>query len=227
MQDSAVKVSGLLFSWPARRGWSIHIEELLIRRGEHVFIKGPSGSGKSTLLGILAGLTPVEQGEVWVANQPFHSLRAAKRDRIRAQQIGFVFQQLNLIPYLSVLDNVLLPVHFAGNSLGSYKQRAAELLIRLGISAGLLNQPARQLSVGQQQRVAIARALIDAPALLIADEPTSALDADSGNAFLSLMLTESSASNTTVLFVSHDDSLRKHFTRTLELKEHEGVVTCS
>jgi putative ABC transport system ATP-binding protein len=228
MQQPAIQITDLAFQWPKQKGWRLHIEHLAVQPNEHVFIKGVSGSGKSTLLGILAGVTPVKQGEIWVAGQPLHRLSAHKRDRLRAANIGFVFQQLNLIPYLSVLDNVLLPVRFAGYSMSDYKARAFRLLTRLGIDQSLLQQSAQHLSVGQQQRVAIARALVDSPQLLISDEPTSALDADNRDAFIELLLQESRESRTTVLFVSHDKSLANHFGRVLEMKEiAAGVMSCS
>lgn len=226
MQDMAIYIKGLNFSWPKRRNWSLTIDTLSVANGEQIFVKGPSGSGKSTLLGIIAGLTPVREGEVWVSGAPLHKLRAGRRDKLRASSIGFVFQQLNLIPYLSVLDNILLPVHFAGKPLTEYRQRAARLALRLGIPAEQLEHQASQLSVGQQQRVAIARALIEKPALLIADEPTSALDADNRDSFIRLMLAESERHNTTVLFVSHDQGLRHHFQRSLTMQAVQGGVTC-
>lgn len=225
MQVNAVAINQLTFTWPGPGTWRLSIEKLQIRRGEQVFIKGPSGSGKSTLLSILAGITAVRDGEVWVGNHPVHRLSASQRDHLRASSIGFVFQQLNLIPYLNLLDNVLLPVHFAGHSLHDYKTRAVELLGRLDIAQDLFHRPASQLSVGQQQRVAIARALIGKPALLIADEPTSALDADNRDAFLKLLLEQSKAAQTTVLFVSHDDALKQHFPRVLSMQTDQGNVT--
>lgn len=168
----------------------------------------------------------MKQGQLWVANQPLHRMRAGKRDHFRANHLGFVFQQLNLIPYLSVLDNILLPVRFAGKRPAKFKARAAHLAERLGIDANLLQQSASQLSVGQQQRVAIARALIEKPALLVADEPTSALDTDNRDGFIQLLLEEASRDQSTVLFVSHDKGLQRHFNRTIRLVAGAEGVTC-
>lgn len=227
MQDAAIAIKALNFRWQRGSKWNLSIEALTIDAGEHVFIEGPSGSGKSTLLGLIAGITPVKDGELWVAGQPLHRMRSGKRDKFRAAHLGFVFQQLNLIPYLSVLDNILLPVHFAGKRLSHYRERAASLVQRLGIDANLLHAAASQLSVGQQQRVAIARALIEKPALLVADEPTSALDTANRDSFITLMLEESSRDGTTVLFVSHDTGLKRHFQRSLQMRATERGVTCS
>lgn len=226
MQDVAVQIHHLQFQWPKRDGWSLTIPSLSVARGEQLFVEGASGSGKSTLLGIIAGLTPIKHGEVWVSGAPLHALSAAKRDKLRASSIGFVFQQLNLISYLTIMDNILLPVHFAGKPLRGYRQRAMRLALRLGLHAHQLDRPASELSVGQQQRVAIARALIEKPALLIADEPTSALDTDNRDSFIRLLLTECARHNTTVLFVSHDHGLRRHFHRSLSMQQTAGGVTC-
>lgn len=239
--QAAVLIRDLRFSWQRnslkrfsrqhvrsqkKPSWSLEIPNLRIERGEHVFVEGPSGSGKSTLLGLIAGVTPVKHGQLWVAGQALHAMQARKRDHFRANHLGFVFQQLNLIPYLSVIDNIVLPVRFAGKLVAQFKPRASQLAERLGIPVALHAQAASCLSVGQQQRVAIARALIEKPALLIADEPTSALDTANRDGFIQLMLEEASRDASTVIFVSHDHGLQRHFHRTIQLTSSAQGATC-
>ena len=145
------------------------------------------------------------------------SVRA--RDRFRAHQIGFIFQQFNLIPYLSILDNLEVSAKLNKLSDKTFRARASELLTRLSVAENLWRRRADQLSVGQQQRVAIARAMIHHPPLLIADEPTSALDEDARDAFMQLLLNDLTESDTTILFVSHDRQLISHFNRCESMNE--------
>jgi putative ABC transport system ATP-binding protein len=170
--EPAIAIEALRYRWPRASMPCIDIGALRIERGDRVFLHGPSGSGKSTLLGLIGGVLAPER------------LRPAARDRFRADHIGFIFQQFNLVPYLSVMDNVLLPCRFSprrrANVGAQPRQAQAEaerLLDRLDIDKSLRVRPVIELSVGQQQRVAAARALIGGPELVIADEPTSALDA--------------------------------------------------
>jgi putative ABC transport system ATP-binding protein len=180
----ALELKNFHFQWPGQNHFALDIPPVSLRVGQHLFIRGASGSGKTTLLNLLCGIHTLTQGEIYIGGQLFQPLSGAKRDAIRARNIGVVFQQLNLISYLSVLDNVLLAAQFAGKALPNAQQRANDLLTALGMHQSLWQKPAQQLSVGQQQRVAIARALLNEPALLIADEPTSALDADNRDAFI-------------------------------------------
>ncbi len=194
--------------------------------GERVFISGPSGSGKSTLLALTAGIITPTQGTVSVIGTDLPSLGSAARDRFRGDHIGFIFQQFNLVPYLSVVDNVLIPCRLSavrferatasGKSLGAV---AAELLDRLDLAPELRSRPVSRLSIGQQQRVAAARALIGSPEVLIADEPTSALDADRRQAFLQLLLEACEARGTSLIFVSHDETLSAYFPRIIRLAQ--------
>jgi putative ABC transport system ATP-binding protein len=188
-----------------------------------VFIKGPSGSGKSTLLGLLTGIISPQQGNVSILNTDLNQLKQHQKDRFRADHIGYIFQQFNLLPYLSVIDNVILPCHFspqrkrkAGSAL---KTAAINLLQRLHLDKTLLDKPVIELSIGQQQRVAAARALIGHPELLIADEPTSALDQDNRTAFIELLMEEVSQTGSSLIFVSHDATLESLFSRTINLTE--------
>lgn len=222
-----VELQDLRFRWRADRPEVLDIPRLSVRRGEHLFVHGPSGSGKSSLLSLLAGVNLPQQGAVTVLEREIHRLSGAQRDRFRADHLGMVFQLFNLIPYLSMLDNVLLPCHFsalrrrrATANSASPEAEAMRLLGHLDLDdEHLLHQPVTHLSVGQQQRVAAARALIGAPELLIADEPTSALDADRREAFLSLLFRECKQSGATLILVSHDRQLAGLFDRQVALQE--------
>jgi putative ABC transport system ATP-binding protein len=223
-----VRIEALRYAWPAGRGAArvdcLHIEQLHIARGETVFLHGPSGGGKSTLLGLLAGVLRPDSGSVQLLGEDWGRWPGARRDAFRADHVGYLFQQFNLLPYLSVLDNVLLPCRFsaqraqrAAHADGTPRRQAESLLRRVGLDPTLWPRPAAQLSVGQQQRVAAARALIGAPELLIADEPTSALDAALREAFMALLLEACRAAASTLVFVSHDERLTARFDRTLAL----------
>ncbi len=222
-----IEVEHLRFRWNRRQRPAVDIAHLAVGAGERIFIHGPSGSGKSTLLGLLGGVLVAEQGTVRLTIDHratlLGALGSAARDRFRVDHIGFVFQQFNLVPYLSVIDNVLLPCRFSARRRarcgGAMHAEAARLLHALDLSPALAERPVTQLSVGQQQRVAAARALIGRPELVIADEPTSALDAERQDRFLDLLLAECAASNASLLFVSHDRRLAPHFTRELALQE--------
>ena len=206
----------------------LDIESFKLGRREKVLLSGPSGSGKSTLLALLSGVAQASSGRIEVLGSPFSEWSAAKRDAFRAERLGVIFQMFNLLPYLSVLDNVLLPCRFskvrreqAQKDAGDENTAARALLARLGLTDEvLIAKPVRKLSVGQQQRVAAARALIGGPQLIIADEPTSALDWDARDAFLTLLTDECTRREATLLFVSHDRTLGGHFDRTVEL----GVI---
>lgn len=221
---TVICIDDLTFRYPKASAPCLDIEELRADAGDRIFLYGPSGSGKSTLLGLLGGVLTPERGTISLLGRELTTMSSSARDRFRADHIGFVFQQFNLIPYLSVTDNVLLSCRFsarrrrralaAGNSL---HEEAARLLDHLDIAPELRQRPVTQLSVGQQQRVAAARALIGGPEIVIADEPTSALDAERQAAFLDLLSRECIAANATLLFVSHDRRLAAGFTREIAL----------
>jgi putative ABC transport system ATP-binding protein len=222
MTSSAVQITDLRFRWRVDLPEVLHIPVLQVAQGERVFIQGASGSGKSTLLSLLAGVNPPGAGEVVILGQLLNRLNAAQRDRFRADHIGFVFQLFNLIPYLSVLENVTLPCRFSAqrrSRVGHAQQEALRLLRHLHLSDELIHRPVTELSVGQQQRVATARALIGAPELLIADEPTSALDTDTREAFIRLLFQECESAGSTLLFVSHDRQLQRLFERQIVLDD--------
>ena len=206
----------------------LDISELSIERGEAVFLYGPSGSGKTTLLGLLAGILHAPQGELNVLGQNLSKLSGTARDTLRASHMGYIFQMFNLIPYLNVLENILLPCRINAERRNrlkgeSLEQGAERLASHLGIST-LLNKKVTELSVGQQQRVAAARALLGAPELIIADEPTSALDSNHREQFLQLLFAECRAQNSTLIFVSHDAQLMPLFNRCLSLPDLNRAV---
>jgi len=220
MTGSAIRIHDLSYRWPRQPRPCLDIPALDIAAGEHVFLHGPSGSGKSTLLGLLGGVALPERGGLEVLGHEMTKLSGRARDRLRADSIGFLFQQFNLLPWLPAIDNVLLPCTFSARRrqrAGNPREEAARLLTHLDLSPNLWHQPAAELSVGQQQRVAAARALIGKPEILIADEPTSALDAPRQQIFVDLLLREATAAAATLLFVSHDERLAAHFDRKISL----------
>ncbi|MBL4827875.1 MAG: ATP-binding cassette domain-containing protein [Spongiibacteraceae bacterium] len=216
----SVSINNLHFSYNKTKGdLVLDIPDWSVAAGEQIFIYGPSGSGKSTLLNLLAGTLLASQGSIKILDQSLEHLSARQRDKFRASHIGFVFQQFNLIPYLTVLDNIRLARHFTTKLTDKQVDtQAEELLQSLGINADLYQRPASYLSIGQQQRVAIARSLINTPELLIVDEPTSALDNQHRDAFMTLLMETVVKHKITLIFVSHDHALAKHFTRTVSLQ---------
>ncbi len=188
---------------------------------------GPSGCGKSTLLSLIGGVIKPQQGKIILNGIDLTQQKPAERDRTRANSIGFIFQQFNLVPYLSAFENVLLPCQFsayrsqnATDRAGAPKKAAKRLLEGFfADNKPNFDQPVAELSVGQQQRVAAARALIGSPALIIADEPTSALDYDNRLRFMSLLLEEANRQNSTVLFVSHDPTLASQFATSYNMSD--------
>jgi len=223
--DPLLEIHQLGFAWPGQPEL-LDIPAFQLLRGESLFLRGPSGSGKTTLLGLLGGVQVPQRGQVRLLGQDLARLGSAERDRFRVDHTGYVFQQFNLLPFLSVAENVALPCRFSSlrrqravARQGGVTQAVASLLEGLGLPAALHHRPAAALSIGQQQRVAAARALIGQPELIIADEPTSALDADNREAFLQLLFAECRAAGASLLFVSHDQGLAPLFDRALSLPE--------
>jgi putative ABC transport system ATP-binding protein len=226
-----IEVANLKFGWPRAGHDCVVIDSLAVADGSSLFLFGPSGSGKSTLLGLLAGVLLPREGEVRVLDTTWASLSGARRDAFRADHVGYIFQQFNLLPYLSVLDNVLLPCRFsssrrdrAAQDGGTAAAGARQLLRRVGLAEALWRPPAAQLSVGQQQRVAAARALIGRPEVIIADEPTSALDAALRDGFMDLLLGQCRATGSTLVFVSHDERLAARFDQQVSLADINRAV---
>ncbi|MFH6600507.1 ABC transporter ATP-binding protein [Ectopseudomonas khazarica] len=225
MTQPLIELANLGFAWPGQ-AQLLDIPDFTLARGETLFLKGPSGSGKTTLLGLLGGVQRAQSGHIRLLGQDLAQLSAAARDRFRVDHTGYIFQQFNLLPFLSVRENVELPCRFsrqraerAQQRHGSIDAAATALLEHLGLRAELLGRRADELSIGQQQRVAAARALIGQPELVIADEPTSALDFDAREAFLQLLFAECRAAGASLLFVSHDQSLATLFDRNVSLSE--------
>ena len=225
LSDDAISLRGVVFAFKAKAA-VLDIDELRVGTGQSVFLHGPSGSGKTTLLSMISGVLTPQSGSVQVLGRELTKLSAGARDTLRGSQIGYIFQGFNLVPYLSVAENIALPCELHAERrgrivAGTLAEEVARFARRLDIE-GHLQEPVTKLSVGQQQRVAIARAVIGSPALLIADEPTSSLDTDRRDRFLD-MLTEvtgeakARGAETTLLFVSHDRTLAGHFDRTLSL----------
>lgn len=226
-----IELSDVRFSWPGGDPL-LAIASLQVARGERIFMHGPSGSGKSTLLGLLGGVLEPQHGSVRIDGYQLSAVKRPVRDRFRAEHIGFIFQMFNLIPYLSVLDNVTLPARFSERRRrraielsGSLPAEAHRLLMAVGLDTNVYaEREATQLSQGQQQRVAAARALFGRPRIIIADEPTSSLDADARERFISLLSSECRASEATLIFVSHDASLRSQFDRQIALADINGAA---
>ncbi|MCY3598718.1 MAG: ABC transporter ATP-binding protein [Gemmatimonadetes bacterium] len=223
----AIDLRGLRFRY-GDGPWVLDIGELALERGARAFLFGPSGSGKTTLLGVLAGVLAATEGEVRVLGEDLASLSGAQRDAFRAEHIGYVFQMFNLIPYLSVLDNIALPARMDAKRRArldgaGVKETAALLADHLQIG-DLLKKPVTELSVGQQQRVAACRALIGSPEIIVADEPTSSLDYDRREAFLQLLFQECERAGSTLVFVSHDRTLEGMFSRTISLPDVNKAV---
>lgn len=216
-----LSIKQLSFRYSADQPALLKIPDWQLKTAGRLFIRGVSGSGKSTLLNLIAGLLIPEQGEIQIGDTVINKLSGYQRDAFRGQHIGMVFQRFNLIPYLSVLDNLRLASHFSGVSAIDAQQRAALLLDKLSLSADLHTRYASELSVGQQQRVAIARALINQPALLLVDEPTSALDSQHRDKFINLLLDQLTETDTALIFVSHDEALAGNFSEQLAIEQFQ------
>ena len=218
----AIETSGLSFRWDQAPG-PINFPDLCLNQGEHLFLHGPSGTGKSTFLSLLAGMLTPSAGSIHLLGRDMSELGAGARDRFRADHIGVIFQQFNLVPYLSAMANVTLPCSLSSTrriaASPDPEQEAGRLLEALAIPRNHWRRKVTQLSIGQQQRIAAARALIGAPEIILADEPTSALDSDNRDRFLNLLLELARAQNTSVLFVSHDLTLTHHFHHQSALQE--------
>jgi len=229
-ESAVIELNQVRFRWPGQSSDVVAIDELQVDAGEHLFVRGASGSGKTTLLNLLAGIHVPSSGSIRLLGTDLGALSPSRRDQFRADHIGVVFQQFNLLPYLSILDNVVVSCAFSrrkrerASTTGAVEQTARRLLQSLNLPNEMHSSPVAELSVGQQQRVAVARALIGGPEIVIADEPTSALDTDNRDRFLDLLFHEASAQGCTLIFVSHDPTLAKRFDRVIELTEAESIA---
>lgn len=197
----------------------LQIKELTLKAGEHVFLHGPSGTGKTTLLGLLSGVLIAGSGVLEILGKELCSLSPAERDHFRGHNIGYIFQVFNLIPYLTVAENILLPLRFRSNDVAKEASgKLSHLAEQLNILQ-LLQKKASDISVGQAQRVAAARSLIAAPPIVLADEPTSSLDSDNREDFIKTLFNTTKETGSTVIFVSHDHSLSSLFPKNLELAD--------
>jgi putative ABC transport system ATP-binding protein len=226
--NASIEIEDIEFAYGSRGGQSqpiLRIQKLDVRSSEKIFIFGPSGSGKTTLLGLLTAVLPVSSGRIKLLGQDLSKMSASERDRFRGVHLGYIFQMFNLIPYLSVIENIALSCNLnpaRKKKLKDVRVEAWQLAHDLGLE-DVVEKKVTELSFGQQQRVAAARALLGAPEIIIADEPTSALDADQRERFLKLLLSEAEKNKSTVLFVSHDRNLEKFFDRSVSMLEINQV----
>jgi putative ABC transport system ATP-binding protein len=225
-----IRMSDVRFTWPGRNPFSLAVDSFALPIGKRILLIGPSGSGKSTFLSLICGIVAPQSGQIDILGTDITKLPASARDGFRAEHFGIIFQIFNLLPYGTVIDNVLLPLSFApkrrkrATAKGKAEDEAVRLLTRLGLEPHLTRGPsAANLSVGQQQRVAAARALIGSPEVIVADEPTSALDRNRQAAFLELLFTEGAEAGATLIMVSHDESLAPRFDQMMRLDE---IATC-
>jgi putative ABC transport system ATP-binding protein len=221
-----VRMADVGFAWPGRRPFALTVDRFSLRPRECLLLTGPSGSGKSTFLSLLCGILAPQKGRIDILGTDLTGLSASARDAFRAEHFGIIFQMFNLLPYGSVLDNVVLPLSFAAKrrqrvaEKGGAQAEAERLLTSLGLDAKELEGlSAASLSVGQQQRIAAARALIGSPELIVADEPTSSLDRNRQQAFLDLLFAELASAKAGLIMVSHDETLGSRFDRVLQLED--------
>ncbi len=210
----AINIHDLRFGYAGRA--VLDLRSLAIARGSHTLISGDSGCGKSTLMNLLGGVLAGFSGNIEVLGTALSTLSSSARDRFRAQNMGVIFQQFNLIPYLTVFENIALAPHLAGKATD--RARIGEMMEHLQI-AEYAGVAAAKLSHGQQQRVAAARALAAGAAIVLADEPTSALDDHNAKLFLDLLFKEAELHGTTIVVVSHDLRYKKRFDQFVDLAQ--------
>jgi putative ABC transport system ATP-binding protein len=227
--NPVVEVEALRFHYPGQRSHALALERFELAQGEHVLLEGASGSGKSTLLSLLAGVLLASSGSVRLLGEDWRGIAPAARDRRRAEHIGYVFQQFNLLGWMSAVDNVVLGCAFsnprferATEAGGSLEHAAREALDRMQLPASRWLAKGAALSVGEQQRVAAARALIGRPSLILADEPTSAMDETLRDTFIEALLDAATAAGCSLLVVSHDRALAERFARCERLNDRSA-----
>lgn len=215
INDNTLEIKNLFFEWKEKKNFQLNLKDLKLKKRKKVLILGESGSGKSTLLNIISGIIRPCSGTININQENITTLSPKKIDFFRASNIGVIFQQFNLLEYISPINNILLPCYFTGFKKKNYKyfhEKAFHLADKLGINKNILNQnKSKELSVGQKQRIAIIRAIINTPKIILADEPTSALDNKNKIKFIEILFEVCEQEKTTLLMVSHDTSLIKHF----------------
>lgn len=224
----SVILNNLHFSYPGSDSATLEIDHWQVDSGEAVFLQGQSGTGKSTLLNLISGVLSGATGEISVLGQRLDAMSGSQRDRFRANHIGYVFQQFNLVPYLDALDNIRLANRFSSRKQSPERplSEIQALLDDLQLSEADWSKPASRLSIGQQQRVAIARALVNQPEVLIADEPTSSLDQENRDNFMQVLMERVERDRITLIFVSHDRTLEHHFKRVERLSDINRAGGC-
>ena len=221
MPNAVLTLTDVQYHWPNQPS-VLNIPHWSVQSGSRVLLRGASGSGKSTLLSLLAGILLPDHGRIVVNGFDLTHLSGRERDAFRGAHIGYIFQQFNLLPWLSVLDNVLLPLRLnreRAREIANPEKEARRIIDAVGVGAHASAQPVSALKVGDQQKIALARAMIGKPALILADEPTSALDHDTRMEFLEIVLNECYLNGITVLFASHDLQLGQFFDYSVALAE--------
>jgi putative ABC transport system ATP-binding protein len=221
-----IQLKDIQFKYDTNQEFTLKINRFELKKNTQAFIEGPSGCGKTTFLNLLTGLIKPQQGQIQLLGTDITTLSQVECDRFRADHFGIIFQLFNLIPYLSVIENIILPCTFSNKRAeqalqyeSSITAEAHRLCSELDIDDTLIKKPVQQLSIGQQQRVAIARAIIGQPDIIIADEPTSALDNERRDQFIQLLLQEANKYNMNLLFVSHATSIKSKFNTILNLND--------
>lgn len=225
--NALIELRQLEFFWTKQSEVVLKVDNLSVERHQHSFIRGDSGSGKTTLLNLLCGIHTASKGAVTVLGQDLTMMPNQQRDHFRGEHLGVIFQQFNLLPFLSVKENITLTCGFSKKrreKVTNVEQEVDRLLSALDLQPSLADKNITELSVGQQQRVAVCRALIGSPELIIADEPTSALDLKNRDRFLHLLFQEADKHGSTVVFVSHDQQIAHHFPRVIELSDYNQVT---
>ncbi len=205
-----IHINNMSYRWDSKSSPVIDIESWSVT-SDSCFIYGASGCGKSSFLNILSGISVASNGEVSVLGENLSKLSSRKRDRFRAKNIGVIYQQFNLLPYLNGLDNILLATSLSKSNSHGVIDRVHQLLDSLKLPQSVLREKPMHLSVGQQQRLAIIRALVNQPKMILADEPTSSLDSANRDAFIEVLLQECSNNQCKLVFFSHDLGLKDNF----------------